>query len=358
MSTKYEILSLTGIRGFAALWVAVMHYTWGAGHGGEGIWYQIAKYGFSGVLIFLVLSGFILAHVYSSFGRGVSKGAYTSYLYKRFARIYPLQLLTLLAALGLSYVGVRALQAGDTPFSFVLNLLLLQAWGFINDFSWNGVSWTISVEMFAYLWIPFLILALGRAPRFIAVGVLVAAILFLREGIYYKLMRSTGVDLTTLNFFYGHFLVQFSAVIIGGVALHRALSGLQWPAWISSILVIAGLAVLFYACTVPLQNWLMMSGAVLIITGLKNDDGVGRLLFGNPISVLLGNVSYTLYLIHALLNITIEHFMPSLPLLPRLALALICAVAIYYAFEKPAQSWLRSIWPRKIKPVPALSIAE
>jgi peptidoglycan/LPS O-acetylase OafA/YrhL len=60
--------------------------------------------------------------------------------------------------------------------------------------------------------------------------------------------------------------------------------------------VIAGLAVLFFACTVPLKNWLMMSGAVLIITGLKNDDGIGRILFGNPFSVLLGNVSYALYL--------------------------------------------------------------
>jgi peptidoglycan/LPS O-acetylase OafA/YrhL len=58
-----DIPALTGLRGFAAVWVLTRHYT--NGTEGNGFWSDIAFHGgANGVMIFFVLSGFILSHVY------------------------------------------------------------------------------------------------------------------------------------------------------------------------------------------------------------------------------------------------------------------------------------------------------
>ena len=86
MDNRPELRSLTGLRGVAALWVLWYHACDAA---------RTPQFGFGGYLgvdIFFVLSGFVLAYNYA----GV-RLTYAGFLWKRLARIYPVNLVTLAA---------------------------------------------------------------------------------------------------------------------------------------------------------------------------------------------------------------------------------------------------------------------
>jgi hypothetical protein len=137
------IKPLTSLRFFAALMVLAHHYF--------GF-----MAGFSGVTFFYVLSGYILAVNYA--GKVGSWAEIRLFWWKRFARIYPTHLLTLIATLPL----------GSSLAILPLNLLLIQSWIPVQGvyFSFNGPSWSISNEAAFYAAFPLLIVLVtpGRLP--------------------------------------------------------------------------------------------------------------------------------------------------------------------------------------------------
>ena len=145
--------SLTGLRFYAAFAVLLCHAV--PRFAPMPVVSELAEIGAVGVGFFFVLSGFILAWTWRPTDRKRDFWA------KRFARIYPLHLATLVVAVVLS-----ALAGAYNWTSVVLSLPLLQAWG---PESWraggNGPSWSLSVEMFFYLLFPFLIAPLMRMTR-------------------------------------------------------------------------------------------------------------------------------------------------------------------------------------------------
>ncbi|MEP6868218.1 MAG: acyltransferase [Novosphingobium sp.] len=106
----------------------------------------LRQWGWTFVDLFFVLSGYIFAHVYR--GGAVLNGRRQigEFAVARVARLYPLHLVMLLL------VAVVAFgRAANTPGAFIANLLMLQA--FIQPFglSFNGPSWSISIECLCYL---------------------------------------------------------------------------------------------------------------------------------------------------------------------------------------------------------------
>ncbi len=111
----------------------------------------------SGVSFFYVLSGFILYYNYAELTDRAS------FWLARFARIWPLHAVTL----GLALLLI--------PFNWLLghehwyvtlpaNVLLVQAWLPFHGsaLSYNGVAWSLSVEMAFYLLFPWLLLAMQK----------------------------------------------------------------------------------------------------------------------------------------------------------------------------------------------------
>lgn len=108
---------------------------------------------------FFVLSGFVIAHCYSSIS---NFNQFKSYFTKRLYRLYPLHLIMLLVFVLIefskiflsSYVHVNKLvDDNNNVITFFTSLFLVNSIKILNikAVSWNIVSWSISAEMISYL---------------------------------------------------------------------------------------------------------------------------------------------------------------------------------------------------------------
>lgn len=161
--------NLTPLRGIAALIVLFFHFDlfWGGPFAGTLFATDttlFVKKGYLLVDFFFVLSGFIMCHVYGRlFTDSVGRPSFWQFMKARFARIYPLHLFTLAWAIGLFAAITQLNFPLDAREKSVFNLwaipshlVLLQAMGIYPGYTWNGPSWTISVEWWMYVAFPFL----------------------------------------------------------------------------------------------------------------------------------------------------------------------------------------------------------
>lgn len=149
---KHRFEVLDSFRGLAAVMIVLFHsqfYT-------DGTPNTFIRNSYIFVDFFFVLSGFVMAYAYlGKVSHGIS---FSKFIVKRFARLYPLHLFTLLVWLPYIAVktylyqqGIGATDPGieNSPLTFIQNLLLLQ--GFSVSTSWNYPSWSIGVEFYTYI---------------------------------------------------------------------------------------------------------------------------------------------------------------------------------------------------------------
>lgn len=121
--------------------------------------------GYLGVSFFFILSGFILSFKYKeSF---VAKTiTFRKFILSRIFRIYPLHVLTFAFTFYLSYYN--NLDNIIFWFKSFTNLFLIQSFVPFKEyfFSFNGVSWSISNEMFFYLVFPLLIALFSKLKKY------------------------------------------------------------------------------------------------------------------------------------------------------------------------------------------------
>jgi len=142
---RNEIRQLTGLRGIAALSVALVHLGFA-----RFALVQFWEFHDQAVDLFFCLSGFTLCLVYQSGVR--ARLPFRRYAAARFARIYPLYAVILVFCWWLtirhlagSPIYPNSLFWADT----IRNFLLLNAWPLIGDGAdWDSPAWSLSVEAF------------------------------------------------------------------------------------------------------------------------------------------------------------------------------------------------------------------
>lgn len=151
-----RILGIQALRALAACLVLLshIHYIEARDHG-DAITPLFLLYGYSGVDLFFVISGFVMVLVTRGrLGHAHQAGAF---LFSRMARIYPTYwLFCALAACAFAVTGSLAmkLEAGNIPASLMLWPQHAQMF--------LGIAWTLAHEMYFYFVFTLLILAPAR----------------------------------------------------------------------------------------------------------------------------------------------------------------------------------------------------
>lgn len=310
--------AITSLRFFAALHVVLFHMRVVGILPGGPWWYQnFASIGYVGVNFFFVLSGFILVYTYEG-----SELKARNFWWARFARIYPAYLLSLIVAAPFFFFALRHLDlpfyvwsAQHTFWACTLTLSLLQAWAPQGALTWNSVSWSLSVEAFFYLLFPFL---LSRSKKLsttsLSLGILALWLISLSLSFGYVVLHPDGLDKvnspeTTLfwkNILSFNPLVRLPEFMIGMLTGRLFLAGVAKKE-LTPPLILAGLAVfagvVCFADRIPnpvISTGLLSPAFAAIIFGAAQQPRWTGFL-ANRWLVLLGDASYSLYLLHSLL---------------------------------------------------------
>ncbi len=367
-----DLPALTSLRFFAALWVVAFHIREiGLWKGGSDAYNALVKLGYLGVSFFFVLSGFILVYVYT--GQRIAKRPFWQ---ARFARIYPAYALSLLVTLpGLLHFLPWMRQLHVTGLVLVAYPLLLEAWFPSILLFWNIVAWTLSAEVFFYLVFPFAIRRLEaltwRGLRLWMIGCWLASLVLTGT---YVLLRPDGIAHTTSadmqSFWLGVIklnpLVRLPEFLLGmgaGAALlYLPKQPRSWPIAAGAALLLLGIV---FQNRVPypmMHSGLMAPAFALLIFGFATQPAWSGFLAAGPL-VLLGESSYSLYLLHAmpigvmafLLHLDRSPYIREI-LLGYLAGMCLVSIAVYFWIENPMRRLLRPV-PRLSANVVALPVA-
>ncbi|WP_052025132.1 acyltransferase family protein [Asticcacaulis sp. AC466] len=179
--SKARFYELDILRGVAAVLVVFYHYkhflliSEAAGFDYADLPFQdllmpLYLYGQFFVELFFAISGYVFFWLYADAIKTRRTGPVRFFI-ARFARLYPLYFVTLVAAavLQIAYThvsGASFIYSDNTSFNFVLSLFMVQQWwpGAVQTF--NGPAWSISVEVFLYA-LFFLICYLRRTSYFV-----------------------------------------------------------------------------------------------------------------------------------------------------------------------------------------------
>ena len=278
-------VALDGLRGIAAIIVAVGHY-------GGGFPAYLA------VDFFLVLSGFVLAHRYLYSGAV----GFREFVVARLARLYPLHLLTLFLFAGVFLLRFREWPhyVDGTAFTFVMHLLLLQNVGLTpSELTWNAPSWSISVEF----WVNMLFFAFvsTRTPTWLLMAASVAAFALIAAN-----NGSLGVSLPNYFAVLNSGLVRGIASFLLGVVAYRVHLAIQQrssPAHrMDNALRLAVLAAAALLILVPRPDlgWMDFLAPPLFFATVvlfSNRATAGMSAWVRRFAYL-GEISYSIYLIH------------------------------------------------------------
>jgi peptidoglycan/LPS O-acetylase OafA/YrhL len=347
--TEWRYPSLEGLRFLASLAIVIYHFVPYTERGLAATEFWSGQFSVA-VDLFFVISGIVIANGY--LGRTSTWREYGEFMRRRFARLYPLHLATLgfyvlvgaAAAIGLLSV------ANDSKYAFdelAPNLLLVHAWGFSSQLSFNYVSWSISAEWFVYLLFPLIAWVAARPSGLIAVGVAFAAAITISHHWIGRGLPHLTWDYSILralpSFALGVWLCANRTLLADLIGARRAPAGLALSVALLVVGMVAGAN--RYAL-------LVAAYAIAAFAFLCDLSRVRTPLAWQPIS-RLGTLTYSIYMLHPVVATLLLSF-----LVPRLvgtsfwatvaaigvAIPLTVGLAIlsYRFFEEPARQMLTS----------------
>ena len=372
---RFEVLD--SWRGICALLVALFHFPaagWLATNG-----FIRGSYLF--VDFFFVLSGFVIAHAYGErLGDGTSL---RKFMIRRFGRLFPLHAFMLLAFIAFELIRwtLPRMTGGEPAFtdtfavsSIFTNLLMVHGLGIERGLTWNGPSWSISTELFAYLLFGMTIMLLGRTALLAFSAAVVVAPLFLLA-VSPDYMDATW-DFGMIRCIYGFSFGVIVHVLFLRIGETPSRDGETLASWtfaeVAVLVAVALFVATSHANAMSVIAPLVFGFAVFIFA---HEGGlVSRLLSVRPF-LALGALSYSIYMTHMFIQARMMNAakiaelhlaMPVLSMratdvaqaavineswaMPMAALMLAATVAVsavtHRLVEMPGQEWFRGLSKR------------
>jgi peptidoglycan/LPS O-acetylase OafA/YrhL len=362
---------LDGLRGLSSLYIVLVHIEPSIGGQLPILWSlfgEIMKYGAFSVVIFIVLSGYVLMLPVARSKNGHLSGSLINYIKRRSQRILPPYYVTLFICLLLTAIifvlekltdfqwnAEAGLGAFSPRFSFrdvLLKLFIIHNLDSSSYLTINPPMWTVATEWQIYFLFPLFLLPIWRRLGLFGVVIITFFIglipIYLLNGLFesanpwFLVIFCFGMAAADIGFSQKPKLVAIRnylpwgwlSVIFTCLAVITEWRRLQLHIWINQ--TFAGLA---FAC---LFIFLTKS----IIEGKK--PSLILRISQHPWAIALGTFSYSLYLTHGPVLVFVRYFLFYLPISPDMfaaasyllgtAMSLIIAYCFYLFFERPFMS--------------------
>lgn len=379
---RENLKSLTSLRFFAAALIVISH----SGYFGFGRDWIIPYPMGMAVSFFFVLSGFVLFYANPSIA---SVKAACDFLVSRFARIWPAHFAMLAIVVLFLPNSWGDVWDVDATIAFLKNALLIQSWSHtLKDFfSFNGVSWSISTEMFFYAMFPILIWRWKRtgAVKLLLGGLL--AIACIASAANLSLAGAVGPTVESIEGYVYVFpparLFEFLiGMVVADIWTRTKSSGLST----AKATVLQLISIYLLVSTVPSLymiyagwsqtglisdatfKWLSGSGYLFInafaIFSMACMNGLVAKILSNRVLVFLGEISFSIYLCHQVLLTALMGKLATFGSMPMQyfifwVIVIAFSSAIYVFIEKPCKRMIVSGYRNNIsfarRPDPAMT---
>jgi len=345
------IKPLTSLRFIFALMVFLSHLEFlllSKNESSRWLFKHIFFEGYIGVSFFFILSGFILAYKYQEALLTGEKNK-MDFWRARFARIYPLHVLTLLLSIPLVF---NEFVQDKIKFivKFFIQLTLTQSYfpQRTIHYSFNAPSWSISDEAFFYLLFPFLLFYLLKPVKkfyrwLVLLMSLVVALVFVLPEDWHHFILYIFPPVRLVDFMIGIGLYNLYVLVKKRkTKINFAL--LEWVAILVFVLFF------YFHEQIPLgaryasYYWLPMS--LIIFVFAFQQGNISRFL-SNKYLFIAGEISYGFYMFHQLI---LRYFFKWFPGFAQYEILFVTTVFVvvliisYYSykyFETPLNRYIR-----------------
>ena len=331
MGQKGRLDALTSLRWFAAFAVLLRHVgqtnafpAFVTRHG--------LNQGVIGVSFFFVLSGFVLT--WSRSDNDTSAAFYQ----RRFARLYPAYAVACLLMVAL-FVSNHSRLGAKEWFSFSALQAFVPGW----HFALNGVSWSLSCELFFYAMFPLALprlVKLSLRDRRIVMALCACVPFVVAAPLTHSPLNSDAQWL-----YYCFPPVRFAEFVIG-MLLALEVRDRTWPIVKPSVAAAVAAAGYLVAGLVPERfMWVGIAPVpfAILIGSIAQSEATSpiRVLHWRPL-IWLGEVSFCFYLVHMMTLFWLgDHMSTQMSIALVLPVALAIASGLHYAVERPCERWLR-----------------
>jgi peptidoglycan/LPS O-acetylase OafA/YrhL len=367
---------LTGLRGVAACAVLIAHaIDISFYYKGVAIFHPFAaRLAYFGMALFFVLSGFVIQYNYAvAFASGPFFATTYRFFVARFARIYPLYIISLVCSL--SYIP----PPNFGPRVILTYLTLTQSWLDVQMATF-APDWSISAEWFFYvafvpltfvlmrLRYPVVALVLLCGPGALALATALyhwqaPLTVFARTWFWHR--EAISAEPWLWFSYYSPYLrlLEFLAGVLAAKAYKARASGGAAPisVWLFMICALAWCAAVIADDTLTTGTFLgaILSNfiyapvlAPLMVCLCRYESGLSRLL-STRLAVFLGEISYSIYIWSFFVMTMLSNYFVSeeetalaylnstVKVLVTIVLTVVFAYGSYLLIEAPSRRWLR-----------------
>ena len=343
---------LTGIRALALFTVLTYHSNFETL---PGTWVALQ--------VFFVLSGFLITAMLAGEGRRNGRISLGAFYARRGVRLLPPLLLTV-ALLGIYACFVNVSEAGSRLWGDSFAALFYyadyrQALGHAPFFGYLAQTWSLSVEeQFYILWSLAMVAAVAVGKRRLAYGFAIVGMIASTADRLFLVYHAHHFDNVVFDRIYYAFDSRADALFLGCLMGLLAADGYlhNWARWARGLITVAAAVSAVFLCWIllyaPLNTenltvwWLpttTIASAVIITYFVICPASLGSKFVGLGFLVFIGDLSYTVYLIHFPVYLAIQQnetgwaFWPNE--LVRLAVIFAIAIASWFLIERPLMRW-------------------
>lgn len=343
---------LTGIRALGVAAVLIYHSNFKTL---PGAWAMLQ--------VFFVLSGFLITAMLSGEGKRNGRISLKAFYSRRAVRLYPPLVLTvILMGIYAAFVSVADASQrlwGDSAAALFYYADYRQAFGHAPFFGYLAQTWSLSVEeQFYVIWSVLMVAAVAVGRRRLAYGFAIVGILLSVGDRLYLSLHAPHFNVAVFTRVYYAFDTRADALLLGCLIGLLASDGYlnDWRLGTRRMVALAAVGATAFMVWILVEAPLFREGlatwqlpattvacAIILVYFMVCPAGIGSKVAGIGVLVFIGNLSYTLYIVHFPVYLAIDpngtHWGYWPTELVRLAIIFAIAIASWFLMERPLLRW-------------------